>query len=289
LEVVYDTFLGLPPEECAYEKSRVTLIRAPYDGTTSYGSGARHGPAAIMAASTQVEFLDLELKREPCAVGIHALPALAPSAHGPEDMIERVEEACLGPLRDGKFIFTLGGEHSVALGPVRALAQQQAPFCVLQLDAHLDLRDSYEGSAFSHACVARRILELTPIVQVGVRTGCPEELAVVLEQGLQPLWGHEAHSLPQAEWIARVLAQLGPRVYVTLDVDAFDPSIMPGTGTPVPGGLGWYPVLALLKAVGETRQIVGCDLCELAPIPGQVTSEFAAALLAYKMIGYFVK
>jgi len=287
-DVVHDTFLGLPPEESGYEKSRVTLIRAPYDGTTSYQAGSREGPAAIMAASTQVELYDLELDREPCAVGIHSPPALAPSAAGPEDMVRIVEEACSGPIADGKFVFLLGGEHSVTVGAARAVHKRHGPLSFLQIDAHLDLRDSYEGSPYSHACVARRLLELGPLAQVGMRGASAEELALVRERGLRPLWAHELQSSPPETWIRRVLDQLGPRVYVTVDVDGLDPSVMPGTGTPVPGGLSWYQLLALLRAVGAEREVVGCDCVELAPIPGQRASEFAAALLVYKMIGYFV-
>jgi agmatinase len=289
LEVVHDTFLGLSPEESTYARSRVVVVRAPYDGTASYGGGARNGPAAIMAASTQVELFDLELQREPCAVGIHAAPALAPSAAGPQDMVARVQEACAGPLHDGKFVFTLGGEHTVALGAARAAAKAHGPLSLLQIDAHLDLRESYEGSSYSHACVARRLLELGPLVQVGVRTACPEELDAVRTFGLRPFWGHEIHQQPDRAWIDGVVEALGPRVYVTLDVDGLDPSVIPATGTPVPGGLGWYQTLALLRAVGERREVVACDLCELAPVPGHQASDFAAALLVYKMIGYFVR
>jgi agmatinase len=204
-------------------------------------------------------------------------------------MIEQIEEACDGLLQDGKFIFTLGGEHNVTLGPARAICRQHSRVSFLQIDAHLDLRDSYEGSRYSHASIARRLLELGDVVQVGVRTACPEELEVIRTQGLDPLWAEELQRLPQQSWIERVLSRLGPKVYVTLDVDGLDPSVIPATGTPVPGGLSWYQTLGLLRAVSEQRQIVGCDLVELAPLAGQPASDFAAALLAYKMIGYFVR
>jgi agmatinase len=291
LEVLHDTFLGLEPERAAYTTARVAVVRAPFDGTASYGGGARNGPAAIMAASTQVELFDHELGREPCSVGICTLPSLLPSAAGAETMVADVEEACAGPCADGKLVLTLGGEHSIALGAARAAVRVHGPLSFLQIDAHLDLRESYEGSRFSHACVARRLLELGgELVQVGVRTACPEELETIRARGLRPIWGHEIAAARDADsWIARVLEGLGPRVYLTLDVDGLDPSVIPGTGTPVPGGLGWYQTLALLRAVGEQREVVGCDLCELAPIPGQHASEFAAALLAYKMVGYFVR
>jgi agmatinase len=291
LELLHDTFLGLEPERADYERAGVAIVRAPYDGTTSYAAGTRHGPAAILAASTQVELYDHELGREPCDVGIATLPSLLPSAAGPEAMVAAVEEACARPFADGKHTLTLGGEHSIALGAVRAAVQVHGPLSVLQIDAHLDLRDSYEGSRFSHACVARRILELgCDLVQVGVRTACPEELDAIRAHGLRPIWGHELAASRDEAFITRALASFRrDRVYVTLDVDGLDPSVIPGTGTPVPGGLGWYQTLALLRAVGAEHEVVGCDLCELSPIPGQHASEFAAALLAYKMIGYFVR
>ena len=288
-EVLHDTFLGVPPEECTFEDSGIILVRAPYDRSASYGTGSRGGPAAIMAASTQVECFDLELGRETCDLGIHTPPMLTPSALGPEDMVDRVEAACRGPHAREKFVFLLGGEHSVTLGAARAASRRFPGLSFLQIDAHLDLRESYEGSRFSHASVGRRLLELGSLTQVGVRTGCPEELEVIQQRGLRPIWGWDIHRSEDEDWIAQVLDQLGPQVYVTLDVDGLDPSVMPATGTPVPGGLGWYQALKLLRAVGEARQVVACDLCELSPIPGQHASDFTAALLAYKMMGYFVR
>jgi agmatinase len=252
-------------------------------------------------ASCHVELWDVELGREPWKVGIHLAADVEPSASGPEAVIGQVEQACSTLLSDGKRTFVLGGEHSVSVGAVRALAattnsvgagapegreDRNSPLSMLQVDAHLDLRDSYEGSRYSHACVARRVLDLgLPVVHVGVRAACPEELEVIKRHELRPFWAHELRR--SSGWIEGVLEQLAPKVYVSVDVDGLDPSIMPGTGTPVPGGLGWYELLELLRAVGEQREVVGCDLVELAPIPGQNASEFSAAQLAYKMIGYF--
>lgn len=285
-EALYDTFLGLPPDECAYASSRVVLLRVPYDRTTSYGGGAAAGPAAIVAASQQVELFDAELGLQPSLVGLHMPAAIGPRAAGPESMVDEVEQAANRYCRDGKRVFVLGGEHTVAVGGARAAAAS-GPVSFLQIDAHLDLRDQYEGSRFSHACTARRLLELGPVVAVGVRAACPEELDVIQQQGLRPVWGHELPGLTDEDLARRVLDQLGPRVYVTLDVDGLDPSVVPATGTPVPGGLGWYQTLALLRRVSAERTVVGCDLCELAPRPGDRVSDFAAALLAHKMIGYF--
>lgn len=290
-ELVYDTFLGLPPESCGYEGSRVVLVRAPYDGTTSYNAGAREGPAAILAASAQVEPYDRELRSYPHEVGIHTLPAFLPlAAAGPEAVIDQVEALCTQPVADGKRVFLLGGEHSVTLGAARACAKAHAPgeLSFLQIDAHLDLRPSYEGSRYSHACVAYNLLELgSKLVQVGVRTACEEELEVIAAHGLEPIWGELCDAEPDDAWIARAVAGLGERVYVTVDVDGIDPAVIPGTGTPVPGGLSWYQTLRLLRAVGEAREVVGCDVVELAPGRGDVRTAYAGAQLVYKMIGYF--
>lgn len=284
-----ETFLGIEPERCDYERSQVVFLPVPYDGTACYRPGTRFGPRAIVEASCHVELWDVELGREPWEVGIHLAPGVEPSAAGPEAVVAQVEGACREILDHGKRPFVLGGEHSVTVGALRALAgrDQGDGLTVLQVDAHLDLRDSYEGSPYSHACVARRALDLGfGVVPVGVRTACPEELEVIQRHGLRPLWAHELQARAD-RWVEEALEQLSPRVYVTVDVDGLDPSIMPGTGTPVPGGLGWYELLALLRAVGEQREVVGCDVVELSPIPGQNVSEFSAAQLAYKMVGYF--
>lgn len=291
VEFVYDSFLGIDPQDASYDDSSVALVRAPYDGTTSYQAGARHGPDALLSASKQVELYDRELDRIPADCGIYTLPSFLPSsALGPKQVIDEVESICTKPVKDGKFVFLVGGEHSLSLGAVKAYAETFDSFSVLQIDAHLDLRPSYEGSAYSHACVAHQILPYTDnLVQVGVRTACPEEMDIIKAKKLAPIWGEECAAEPDEKWIARAISGLGDKVYVTLDVDGLDPSVIPGTGTPVPGGLGWYQTLKLLRAIGQSREVIGCDIMELAPMEGDRRSAYAAALLAYKMIGYFVK
>jgi len=292
IEHINDTFLGLPPERCTFDESAVVLIPAPYDGTTSYAPGARGGPAAIVAASAQLEPYDAELGREPAAAGVHTTPSFLPSAAGPEAVIGQVEQLCEGALAQDKFVVVVGGEHTVTLGAARAHARRRDELSWLQIDAHLDLRQSYAGTRFSHACVARRLLELGdgPLVHVGARVAAEEELVAARELGLEPLWAAELARQPRAEWIGRAVERLGDEVYVTVDVDGLDPSIIPATGTPVPGGLGWYDTLALLREVGRRRRVVGCDLVELAPGDHghDRRSAFAAATLLHKMIGYFV-
>ncbi|MBW2733594.1 MAG: agmatinase [Deltaproteobacteria bacterium] len=287
VEMIHPTFLGLASEESAYAAAGVVLVRAPYDGTTSYVAGARNGPDAIVAASSQVELFDHELGSEVWRVGIHTLPSFLPDSSGPGAVVEQVYALCKGPVDEGKLCFLLGGEHSVSTGNARACVERHGEVSFLQIDAHFDLRHSYQGSRFNHACVARRLLEWGRVVHVGVRTACPEELKVVEDHHLAPIWGHEIAEEPQDVWIERALTQLGSKVYVTVDVDGLDPSVIPSTGTPVPGGLSWYQTLALLRRVGLEREIVGCDLVELAPQADDHRSAFAAALLAYKMIGYF--
>jgi len=291
VELTNDTFLGLAKGECRYEDAAVVIVCAPYDGTTSYRAGAREGPRAIIAASQQVELWDIELEREIAEVGIATLPSIAVSAEGPHAVVEQVHEVCRRAQSDQRFVFTLGGEHSVTVGAARACAERFGDkLSFLQIDAHLDLRASYGGSPFSHACTGARLLEIGErLVHVGVRAACPEELEVITERGLDPLWAHEIAQQPREQWISRAIDQLGERVYVTVDVDGLDPSVFPATGTPMPGGLSWYDALALLRAVGEQREVVACDLVELCPNGASQASEFAAAQLAYKMIGYFVK
>ena len=293
---IHDTFLGLSPDSCAYDDSRVVLLRVPYDRTACYRTGAAEGPSAIIEASRHLELWDVELQRQAIDVGIHTFSAIEPSADGPEVMSQKVESLCRAVAADNKFVFCLGGDHSISIGAIRACRQSSdGPISVLQIDAHLDLRDTFEGSRYSHACVGRRVLDLprhqgdpVQLVQVGVRSADGQELEVIQKHGLKPFWGWQIDSRPADEWIAEVVDQLGPQVYVTLDVDGLDPSVIDATGTPVPGGLGWYACLQLLRAVGQQRKVVACDVVELAPSLGSHASSFAAAQLVYRMIGYFV-
>jgi agmatinase len=233
---------------------------------------------------------DEELDRRIDALGLHTLPPVDCAGAAPEQVMARIHAAALPPLRDGKFLLTLGGEHSISYGVFTA--QQTArtrPFSLLQIDAHADLRHSYEGTVHSHASIMARAHELgLPFVQVGIRALCAEERAFLRERGLEGnvFWGHDVAARADDAWMDAVVERLGPEVYVTLDVDGLDPSIMPATGTPVPGGLGWYATLRLLRKVAARRRIVGADLTELAPIPGQHAPDFLVARLAFKLIGY---
>jgi agmatinase len=275
-------FGGLEPEHAALEGARAVVLPAPYDFSTTYQSGTRSGPRAILEASRNMELWDEEAGPTYRA-GIHTLPELEPTAEGPGAMADRVERAVGWILDQGKLPVMLGGEHSLTTGAVRAAAARVRGLSVLQLDAHADMRDRYLDSTFSHACVMRRVRERCPAVSVGIRSMSEEEREH-LDQHPVPMWSvRELRALGgRFEPIVEALTE---DVFVTFDLDALDPGILPATGTPEPGGLDWYEAVDLLRAVAQRRRIVGFDVVELAPIPGQVASDFLAARLTYRMIG----
>ncbi len=281
---IYPTFGGLPPESSDYEGARFVIVPLPYDLTSSYQAGARNGPEAILSASRYVELYDEELQREPYRAGIHTLPFFEPVAAGPEAQCARVEEIVRSLLKDEKVPILLGGDHSLTIGAMAAIASQHRRLCVLQLDAHADLRDEYAGTRFSHACVGRRIAERAKLVQVGVRSLSVEEAHYLKSAPIAIGYAAELEHDPLL--IGRLLRELQDPLYITIDVDVFDPSIMPATGTPEPGGLDWYTVLNILRGVCEEHEVVGADVVELAPLPGQVAPDFLTAKLIYKLIGY---
>jgi len=277
-------FAAIPSPYSDWGEARIVILPVPYDSTTDWRSGARDGPRAIIDASQYLEFYDLELDREIYQVGIHTLPELQPEMAGPEHMIQRVYRAAREFLEKDKTLLMLGGEHSLTLGMVKAYRERYKALSVLQLDAHADLRDSYLGTKFSHAAVMRRIYELCPVVPVGVRSLSLEERRFIEEAGIRPFY---AGDLISGEVSSRqIVDSLSEEVYITVDLDVLDPSIMSAVGTPEPGGIGWYELLALLREVAQARRIVGFDLVELCPGEGPVSCAFLAAKLAYKLIGY---
>ena len=275
-------FGGLEDEHAAIERARIVVLPAPYDFSTTYQGGTRWGPRAILAASQNMELWDEELGATYTA-GIHTLPDLEPTALGPEAMAERVEEAVGWALDHGKIPAMLGGEHSLTAGAVRATAKRTRGLSVLQLDAHADMRDRYLDSPYSHACVMRRVREIVPAASVGIRSMSEEE-AKHLDRHPAPMWSTRGFRALAGRW-EPILKALTDDVYVTFDLDALDPSALPATGTPEPGGLDWYEAVDLLAAVAKRSRIVGFDVVELAPIPGQVASDFLAARLTYRMMG----
>jgi agmatinase len=278
-------FLGIPPEENTLEKSRVAVLPVPYERTVSYGVGTRNGPAAILDASRYVELYDDELDEEVYRIGIHTLPAWLPERMEPRSCVEELEKMAAALLQDGRFVLTLGGEHSIAPAPIRAYRARHPKMTVLHFDAHGDLRDEYEGEKHSHACAARRWVELgIPSVHVGIRSISREELDYVRESGTMIVSNREMHR--SDEWMKRALERLSGEVYVTFDVDFFDGSLVPATGTPEPGGGTYGQALAILRRVASERRIIGADVVEHAPLAGNRAPDFMIAKLCYKLLGY---
>jgi agmatinase len=279
-----DRFLGLDDREADYRTARFAVLPIPYDATTTFSAGARDGPRAIIAASRQVEDYDEGLARESHRAGIATLDPLEPDARGPAAMQERVYRAARRVVRDGKFLIGLGGEHGITSALVRAVRTKHKRLSVLQIDAHADLRDSYQGSPYSHACVMRRIHDLgSKAVGVGIRSYSREEARFIRGARKKIIPARLCHETDA--WIDDVVRSLGESVYVTIDIDAFDPAYAPGTGTPEPGGLDWYQVTDLLAAVARERRIVAADVVEVRPIPPSTVTEFLAARLVYRIMG----
>jgi len=271
-------YAGLTGDFADYNKSKIVILPIPFDETSTWLKGADKGPEAVIEASCNMEVYDIET--EGCAYekGIHTANALDVS--GPEKMVEESYTKVRGFLEDGKFVVSLGGEHSVSIGPMKAHGESFRDMSILHLDAHADMRESYDGQRYSHACVMARARELTDkTVSVGVRSMDSTE---VPNSG-KILCAHEIHD--SKSWIKEVPKSLSKNVYVTIDLDVFDSGIMPSTGTPEPGGLGWYDVTRLLKNVAEKRNIVGFDVVELCPTENKAP-DFLAAKLIYKLLSY---
>lgn len=271
------SFLGL---QCDEKKAKYVILSSPYDSTASYGVGMRHGPHAIIEASRQVETHDIESGRDFSDCGIFTCDELEVHRGSPEKNCAYVQEAVSAVLAAGKFPVLLGGEHSVSVGAFNALAasRQAKNISVLQIDAHADMRDEYEGTAFNHACIMRRCREKFHAVSVGIRSYSSEEAEAIRKEKLD-IFGTGFKT-------DEVVKKLKDEVYVTIDIDAFDPSEAPGVGTPEPGGLRWNQVVELLREVSRKKKIVGFDVVELCPIPGSSVSDFLSARLIYKLIGY---
>ncbi len=282
-DCAYDNFLGLPPEMSAYETADFAVLPIPYDATTSFGGGTRLGPRAILTASQQVELYDEALGRE-VAPNVATLPPVAPCASGPEATLRRVFEAARSIVNDQKFLIGVGGEHSLTAPLVEAVRGRYPKLSVLQIDAHADLRDTYQGTKHSHACVMRRVHDMgVSAVAVGIRNYCAEEAAFI-RAAQKPIF--HARDLRHGDnWHDDVVNGLSDDVYVTIDIDGFDPAFAPGTGTPEPGGLNWYQVTGLLERVAAKRRIVALDVVEVYPAPPTSVTEFLAAKLIHRALG----
>lgn len=285
---VPNNFLGLPKRYSDYARARFAVLPVPYEATTTFQTGTRNGPSAIITASQQVELFDEELEGEYHRSGVATLPPLPQNKAGPAAMHADIFRVAKRLVRDGKFLLSLGGEHSITSALVRAVMTRHRKLSVLQIDAHLDLRDKYEGTPHSHACVMRRVVESgATVVPVGIRNVSAEEHRFLRRARITPITARECRS--RNDWMGRVLDALSDDVYVTIDIDGFDPAYAPGTGTPEPGGLDWYEVTGLLRRVALEKTVRAADIVEVLPISGQVTTEFLAARLAYKLISYVQK
>jgi agmatinase len=281
------SFAAIPEDYARFERARVVILPVPYGSTGSGRAGCREGPRAIIDASEEMELYDLDLEREPYRVGIHTLAEVMPHTGDPQAMVERVEEIVGELLDGGKFVVTLGGEHTLAVGAVRAYKRRIADLSVLALDAHADLRQEYLGTPYNHACVLRRILDDgCSLVQVGLRSATREEHELIRRRELAFFSPSAYRAL--AGGPREVVFRLSDDVYVTIDLDVFDPSQMAAVGTPEPGGLLWDEVVGLLAAVARGKHIVGFDVTELAPRLGPFANAQLAARLVYRLIGLAV-
>lgn len=267
-------FLDIDKRYTDYKTAKFAIIPVPYEKTTSYGKGTLKGPSAILKASEHIENYDIELDREPFRVGINVTK--------PITLPDKISGAVSKVLDDKKIPVLLGGEHSITPAAVSACRKKYKNLSVLQLDAHADLRSSYHGSKYSHACVMRRVLEICPAVQVGIRSMDISEAEFAKSSGQLD----KIHFAEKLELVENIGVQLSKDVYITLDIDVLDPGIMPATGTPEPGGLDYYEVLDILRGVAAQKNIVGFDLVELSPIRGLNHPDFTAAKLIYKLMGY---
>ncbi len=280
-------YIALEEEYSSLKKSKVVVMQVPYDKTATYIKGTVNGPQAIIDASKKMELFDEELNQETYKIGIHTMEPLPVQDMAPEAMVEKVYGSTVELLKANKFPVILGGEHSVSIGAVRAFKETYPNLSVLHLDAHYDMRDEYFGSKFNHGCVARRISEICPIVQTGTRSLSKEEkdfLTTVVNGRVKTVNVYDILDMPL--WKDVISRGLTEHVYVSIDLDVFDPSLMPAVGTPEPGGIGWYETLDLLREVSKDKKIVGFDVVELCPIKGQVSSDFLAAKLVYRLLGY---
>lgn len=274
-------FGDLPKEFRSYASSAIAILPVPYDGTSTWKKGADKGPAALLEASANMELFDIETRSEVYKRGIHTLPAIRHRGD-PGKLAPKVEKAVAKVLADRKFPVTLGGEHSISVGALRAVASRFKDLSILQIDAHGDTREEFHGSKYNHACVMARARELCPITQVGIRAIDASEYPAMDKRRV--FWGHDLHGRTDERWIDQVIKQQAKNVYVTIDLDAFDPSHVGATGTTEPGGLSWRQVNELIKRISAKRTVVGFDVVELLPAPGQWASEMLAAKLVYRFL-----
>ena len=275
---------GAMPEARSFDDSRVVILPVPCDRTTSYGGGTRNGPHEILQASSHMELWDEEVGADVHGIGLFTLPEMELPFGELEPLMAEIQRVAGEVLARDKFLVTIGGEHSITPPLVAAAAARHRGLHVLQIDAHADLRETYMGTPHNHACAMWGSLKHAELTQVGIRSMSTEEAAAVRGLNTTVFYDHDMRRDP--DWITKVVASLGDPVYITIDVDGFDPAIMPATGTPEPGGLSWYEMLALLRATIASRNVIACDVVELSPIPGMHAPNFLCAKLIYKILTY---
>jgi agmatinase len=279
-----NNFLGLPLELSSLKTSKVGVVLAPLENTTSFQSGTMRGPAAVVKASQQVELYDIASGLDFSTVGVHTFDEPKLSGLSSEAALQRIEADVTKAVEHGLWPITLGGEHTITLAPVRALKKKYPQMSVLQIDAHADLRETYEGSQLSHACIMKRVLDLNvPAVAVGIRNYSQDEALLIKERGLKIFHDHDLQR--DGLQVEKICSTLTKDVYITVDIDGFTPGECPGTGTPEPGGITWWQALELFSFVFKNYNVVGIDINEVMPLESSARTEFFAAKLAYKMIG----
>ncbi len=280
-------FGSIEDEYSNLRKAKVVILPIPYEKTTTYKQGTKNGPSAIIEASTKLELFDDELNQETYRIGIHTMDPLNVEDLPSEAMVEKTYKTTLEILKSNKFPVILGGEHTISIGAAKAFKEIYPNISVLQLDAHYDLNDEYHGSKLNHACTARRISEICPVVQVGTRSLSKAEKEFLMTQANGKVKSINVYDILEMPlWKDVISNSLSESVYLTIDLDVFDPSLMPAVGTPEPGGIGWYETLDLLREISKDKKIVGFDVMELCPIKDQIASDFLAAKLVYRLLGY---
>jgi agmatinase len=279
-------FGGEDIQEEGIDRSRIVILPLCYENAPSYGRGSRDGPLHILNASTQLERLDEETLIDWGSFKIHTLKPIFPSSD-PQKAVEEMQKASENIIRQNKFLLSLGGDHAISIGPIMAAANHYPGIGILQIDAHLDLRNEWNGSRYNHACVMRRVVEdmSLPIVHVGIRSLSSEEAAFAQKIATRIFYAHRIKPTDD-RWIEEVVDALPPKIYLTIDLDGLDPSVIPGTGTPEPGGLSYRQLVTLIKHVGWKRKVVAADISELVKINGSNVSEYTAAKIATKIFVY---
>lgn len=277
-------FGGSDNKFTSFEKAKVAILPVPYGETVTYRKGTEKGPEAILEASDNLELFDEELGKETHIIGINTALLLKVNSSSPEDMIASVEEKTLDIYKQDKMPVIIGGEHTLTIGAARAAKAKFKDLSILYFDAHCDLRNEYAGNKHSHACVARRLLEVAPVVEVGVRSLSKEENDFASAENIKIIKMFDM--LKEQDWLSVVKKQLSKNIYISIDLDVFDPSIMPSVGSPEPGGIQWYEFLKAIREIIAHKNVVGFDVVELCPVKGVVWPDFTAAKLIYKILGY---